>query len=309
MINSPIEVKNIKKSLQGREILKGISFNVEKGDIFGFIGPNGAGKTTTIRILLGLYAADEGSASIMGYDVSNDESRKKVGFVIDGDGLYDNMTAEANLGYYLKIYEKPVDKTQIKKVLDLVGLANRAQDKVGTFSKGMRQRLALARALVYKPEVLILDEPTSGIDPSAQLDIRQILLDLVHKENKTVLLSSHNMDEVQKICNRVALLNNGEIKLYGRLDELYRQVGKNIITVHANTLIDDRTKNKLKSMKEFGLSKINEKDLIFTPSGNIKVPDIINMLAKEGVEVERVSKNDASLEDVYNKIVRSDVNQ
>ncbi|MCY7948726.1 ABC transporter ATP-binding protein [Bacillus atrophaeus] len=309
MISSPIEVKNIKKSLQGREILKGISFNVEKGDIFGFIGPNGAGKTTTIRILLGLYAADEGSASIMGYDVSNDESRKKVGFVIDGDGLYDNMTAEANLGYYLKIYEKPVDKTQIKKVLDLVGLANRAQDKVGTFSKGMRQRLALARALVYKPEVLILDEPTSGIDPSAQLDIRQILLDLVHKENKTVLLSSHNMDEVQKICNRVALLNNGEIKLYGRLDELYRQVGKNIITVHANTLIDDRTKNKLKSMKEFGLSKINEKDLIFTPSGNIKVPDIINMLAKEGVEVERVSKNDASLEDVYNKIVRSDVNQ
>ncbi|MGE0912088.1 ABC transporter ATP-binding protein [Bacillus atrophaeus] len=309
MISSPIEVKNIKKSLQGREILKGISFNVEKGDIFGFIGPNGAGKTTTIRILLGLYAADEGSASIMGYDVSNDESRKKVGFVIDGDGLYDNMTAEANLGYYLKIYEKPVDKTQIKKVLDLVGLANRAQDKVGTFSKGMRQRLALARALVYKPEVLILDEPTSGIDPSAQLDIRQILLDLVHKENKTVLLSSHNMNEVQKICNRVALLNNGEIKLYGRLDELYRQVGKNIITVHANTLIDDRTKNKLKSMKEFGLSKINEKDLIFTPSGNIKVPDIINMLAKEGVEVERVSKNDASLEDVYNKIVRSDVNQ
>lgn len=309
MISSPIEVKSIKKSLQGREILKGISFNVEKGDIFGFIGPNGAGKTTTIRILLGLYAADEGSASIMGYDVSNDESRKKVGFVIDGDGLYDNMTAEANLGYYLKIYEKPVDKTQIKKVLDLVGLANRAQDKVGTFSKGMRQRLALARALVYKPEVLILDEPTSGIDPSAQLDIRQILFDLVHKENKTVLLSSHNMDEVQKICNRVALLNNGEIKLYGRLDELCRQVGKNIITVHANTLIDDRTKNKLKSMKEFGLSNINEKDLIFTPSGNIKVPDIINMLAKEGVEVERVSKNDASLEDVYNKIVRSDVNQ
>jgi ABC-2 type transport system ATP-binding protein len=309
MNRSPIEVNNITKTLQGREVLKGISFKVEKGDIFGFIGPNGAGKTTTIRILLGLYGADSGSASIMGHDVSKDESRKRVGFVIDGDGLYDNMTAEANLGFYLNIYDKPVDRKQIEKVLDLVGLADRAQDKAGTFSKGMRQRLALARALVYDPEVLILDEPTSGIDPSAQLDIREVLLNIVQKQNKTVLLSSHNMDEVQKICNRIALLHKGEIKLYGHLEELRRQLGKNAIIVHANSLITNNMKQKIKGIKQFGLSEINENDLFFTPAANVKVSDIISMLVNEGVEVEGVTNNEASLEDMYTNIVREAANK
>jgi ABC-2 type transport system ATP-binding protein len=309
MNRSPIEVNNIKKTLQGREVLKGISFKVEKGDIFGFIGPNGAGKTTTIRILLGLYGADFGSASIMGHDVSQDESRKRVGFVIDGDGLYDNMTAEANLGFYLNIYDKPVDRKQIEKVLDLVGLADRAQDKAGTFSKGMRQRLALARALVYDPEVLILDEPTSGIDPSAQLDIREILLNIVQKQNKTVLLSSHNMDEVQKICNRIALLHKGEIKLYGHLEDLRRQLGKNAIIVHANSLITNNIKQKIKGIKQFGLSEINENNLFFTPAANVKVSDIISMLVNEGVEVEGVTNNEASLEDMYTNIVREAANK
>ncbi|WP_010094401.1 ABC transporter ATP-binding protein [Ornithinibacillus scapharcae] len=299
-----IEVKDIKKSLQDRDILKGISFEVEQGDIFGFIGPNGAGKTTTIRILLGLYKYDSGSATIMGRDVADDEARKKVGFVIDGDGLYDNMTAIANLEYYQMIYEKSVDKKKIGKVLELVGLADRARDKAQTFSKGMRQRLALARALVHDPEVLILDEPTSGIDPSAQLDIRKILLDIVQNEKKTVFFSSHNMDEVQKICNRIALLDKGEIKLYGHLDELRKQMGKNVLTVHTSSEINQDNLDEIKQKKDFGFYKIQDGNLLFTPSINVKTSDIINQLVKVGIEVDEVAKKESSLEEMYNNIVR-----
>lgn len=304
MLKSPIEVKSIKKSLQGRDILKGISFEVEQGDIFGFIGPNGAGKTTTIRILLGLYKIDSGSATIIGRDVAEDESRKKVGFVIDGDGLYDNMTAIGNLEYYQMIYDKSVDKKKIGKVLELVGLADRAKDKAQTFSKGMRQRLAIARALVHDPEVLILDEPTSGIDPSAQLDIREILLDIVRNEKKTVFFSSHNMDEVQKICNRIALLDKGEIKLYGHLDELRKQMGKNILTVNTSSEINQDILNEVKRIKDIGLYKVNEGNLLFTPSSNVKTSDIINQLVKVGIEVDGVAKKESSLEEIYNNIVR-----
>jgi ABC-2 type transport system ATP-binding protein len=303
-MSSSIVIENVKKSLGGRDILKGISFVVEKGDIFGFLGRNGAGKTTTIRTLLGLYHADSGKASIMGCDVSGDKSRKNVGFVLDGDGLYDSMSAEANLAYYLRIYGKPVDKKQIARVLGLVGLSDRAKDKAGTFSKGMRQKLALAKALVHNPEVLILDEPTSGLDPTAQIEFRNIMVNIAQNEHKTVLLSSHNLDEVQRICNRIALLNNGEIKLYGKLDELRKQMGKDTVVVQTSNVVSDTIFQKLKNMKEFGLKERNGKSLVFIPTRNMKTQDIIVVLSKEGVEVEGFTKNEASLEEIYSSIVR-----
>lgn len=303
-MSSSILIENIKKSLGRREILKGVSFAVEKGDIFGFLGRNGAGKTTTIRTLLGLYHVDSGKASIMGYDVSSDVSRKNVGFVLDGDGLYDSMSAEANLAYYLRIYGKPVDKKQIARVLGLVGLSDRAKDKVGTFSKGMRQKLALAKALVHNPEVLILDEPTSGLDPTAQIEFRNIMVKIAQNEHKTVLLSSHNLDEVQRICNRIALLNNGEIKLYGKLDELRQQMGKDTVVVQTSNVVSDVTFQKLKKMKEFGLKERNGNSLVFIPTRNMKAQDIIDVLSKEGVEVEEFTKNEASMEEIYSSIVR-----
>jgi ABC-2 type transport system ATP-binding protein len=303
-MSSSILVENIKKSLGGQDILKGVSFAVEKGDIFGFLGRNGAGKTTTIRTLLGLYHADSGKASIMGCDVSNNESRKNVGFVLTEDGLYDSMSAQANLEYYLKIYSKPVDKKQIARVLDLVGLSDRAKDKAGTFSKGMRQKLALAKALVHEPDVLILDEPTSGLDPTAQIEFRNIMVNIAQNEHKTVLLSSHNLDEVQRICSRIALLNNGEIKLYGKLNELRQKMGKNTVVVQTASVVPDVIFQKLKAISELGLRKKNGNSLVFVPAGNVKVPDIIGALSKEGVEVEEVTKNEASLEELYESIVR-----
>lgn len=303
---SSILVEDIKKSLGGREILKGVSFNVKKGDVFGFLGRNGAGKTTTIRTLLGLYSADSGKASIMGTDVASDESRKNIGFMLDGDGLYDNMTSEANLAYYLRIYDKPVNKKQIAKVLELVGLSDRAKDKVGTFSKGTRQKVSLAKALVHDPAVLILDEPTSGLDPTAQIEFRNIMVSIACNEHKTILLSSHNLDEVQRICNRIALLDSGKIKLCGELNELRKQMGKDTVIVQTSNIVSEAAFQKLKAIKEFGLSERNGNSLVFVPTQTVKTQDIIGALAKLGVEVDEFTKNEASLEEMYSSIVKGE---
>ncbi|GAG76006.1 unnamed protein product [marine sediment metagenome] len=172
-MNSAISIENVKKTLGNREVLKGISFTVEKRDIFGYLGPNGAGKTTTIRILLGLLQADLGKLSILGQDINLSETRRKIGFVLDADGLYDNMTAEENLKFYSKIYGLSGAVVKFDKLLRMVNLNDRAKDRVSTYSKGMRQRLALARAMVHDPEVLIMDEPTAGVDPSGQIEVRK----------------------------------------------------------------------------------------------------------------------------------------
>ena len=179
-----IRLEALSKELGGREVLKGASFAVKQGDIFGYLGPNGAGKTTTIRILLGLLAPTSGRAYILEEDVSKDEVRRKVGFVLDSDGLYDNKTAEENLQYYARIYGVKEAAGKIDRILDLVELRDRAKDKTGASSRGMRQRLALARAMVHDPDLLILDEPSAGVDPSGQVEVRQVILDMAHKEGK-----------------------------------------------------------------------------------------------------------------------------
>ncbi|WP_158542986.1 ABC transporter ATP-binding protein [Phytoactinopolyspora halophila] len=299
-----ITVDNIEKSLQGRDILKGVSFSVRQGEVFGFLGPNGAGKTTTIRILLGLYSPDAGRASIMGADVTTDQARQRVGFVLDDDGLYDGASAKENLAYFARIYQQPVDDERITQVLRLVDLEGRADSKAGTFSRGMRQRLALARALVHDPDVLILDEPTSGIDPSAQIEIRELMVDIAHDRNKAVMLSSHNMDEVQKICARIAVLDRGEVVLSGSLAELRETMGSGMVTVRTSEPIPADLYEEIKSTAEFGLQDSSENLLHFSPSSAGTTPDIVAALARRGARIEEVTRNEASLEEMYTSIVR-----
>jgi ABC-2 type transport system ATP-binding protein len=303
-MNSAINLENVSKGLGNREILKNISFAVESGDIFGYLGPNGAGKTTTIRIILGLLELSSGSASILGVDVSQDEARRKVGFVLDNDGLYDNMTAEENLEFYLRIYKVPQLEGRIEKVLDSVGLKDRAKDKAGTYSKGMRQRLALARAMAHNPEVLVLDEPTAGVDPSGQMEIRQLLLDTAHKEGKTVFLSSHNLDEVQRICNRIALIDRGEIKLYGELDKLQREMSQGEVIINTSETIPEPLLAELKGLPHLGLRERKDKELVFVPQEGVEVSDIVSLLAGRGVKIEAAGRREASLEDMWTALLR-----
>lgn len=303
-MDTAINLKNVKKILGNREVLKGISFTVAKGDIFGYLGPNGAGKTTTIRILLGLLQADAGSLNIMGQDISMSETRKRIGFALDPDGLYDNMTAVENLEFYARIYRLSDASQRIRELLEVMGLSNRVKDKVGTYSKGMRQRLALARAMTHDPEILILDEPTAGVDPSGQIEVRQILLDIARQKNKTVFLSSHNLDEVQRICNRIALIDRGEIKLFGEMESLRRGMGKHTILIETDGQISQALLVELKNLPQLGLHESKGKSLIFSPQEGTGVTDIINLLSSRGVKIEGAIRQQATLEEMYSTILK-----
>jgi len=299
-----IRLENVRKTLGNREVLKGISLTVATGDIFGYLGPNGAGKTTTIRILLGLLKADSGRLDIMGQDISRSETRRKIGFALDPDGLYDNMTAEENLELYARIYGLSTAGKRIAELLRAVRLSDRAKERVGTYSRGMRQRLALARAMTHDPEVLVLDEPTAGVDPSGQIEVRQIMLDVAHHRNKTVFLSSHNLDEVQRICNRIALIDRGEIKLYGETDSLRRGTGGGTVMIETAGEIPPAVLDELKILPRFGLREKQERSLIFSPQEGTEVSDIISLLTGRGVRIEGAARQEASLEEMYSAILK-----
>ncbi len=302
-MKSAIRLEDIQKSLGNRKVLKGISFSVEMGDIFGYLGPNGAGKTTTIRIILGLYEADSGNLDVLGMDVNSSETRRKIGFVLDLDGLYDGMTARENLVFYSKIYRSDIAEERITRLLDMVELTGRGDDRVHTYSTGMRQRLALARSMVHDPEILVLDEPTSGVDPSGQIQIRKIMLDLAHKENKTIILSSHNLDEVQRICNRIAIIDQGEIKLLGELESLRTKMGKSGIIIRSSGDITEREVNEIKKIPRLGLKEVKERSLVLEPYKGTETSDIISLLSSQGIKVEEVIKQEVSLEEMYSNIL------
>jgi ABC-2 type transport system ATP-binding protein len=303
-MNDAIGLEGISKQLGEREVLRDVSFVVKQGDVFGYLGPNGAGKTTTIRILLGLLRPTSGRATILGEDVSRDEARRKVGFVLESDGLYDNKTAEENLWYYARIYGMAEPAETIDRVLNLVELRDRAKDKVGTYSRGMRQRLALARAMTHNPELLVLDEPTSGVDPSGQIEVREVILNMAYKEGRTVFLSSHNLDEVQRICNRIALIDRGEIKLYGELEQLQREMSGNEVEVETTEAIAEPLFTELKGLSHLGLRDRKDKVLTFVPQEGVRTPDIVSLLVGQGVAIEGVSKKEASLEEIYSAILK-----
>ena len=303
-MNDIITLEHVNKELGKRQILKDVTMAVKQGDIFGYLGPNGAGKTTTIRIILGLLAATSGKVSLLGQDVQVDKVRKKIGFVLEADGLYDNLTASENLLYYARLYDIPQPVQKVEKVLKQVGLAERARDKVATYSKGMRQRLALARAIAPDPEILVLDEPTAGVDPTGQIEIRQLMLDMIQKEHKTILLSSHNLDEVQRICNRIALIHKGQIRLYGELEQFKREMGQGGLVIETTETVPAATLDELLKLQDVSIREQKDHALILNIGKNVEVSGIITLFASRGVKIEQVKKQEASLEDMYTAIVK-----
>lgn len=223
-MNSVIEVNNLTRSYESTlsmtkkkttKALKGISFSVNKGEIFGLLGPNGAGKTTTIKILTTLLSPTTGSAKVFGYNSFGEENkiRDKINFIFGGErGLYWRLSAYENLQYFGDIYKVPskILKSRIPKLINLVGLSGRENEKVEGFSKGMKQRLQIARGLINDPKILFLDEPTIGLDPIGAKDLRNIILDLKSK-GTTIILTTHYMYEADELCDRIALISKGKI--------------------------------------------------------------------------------------------------
>ena len=299
-----IDVDQLRVVLGNREILHDVSFSVQAGDIFGFIGPNGSGKTTTIRAMLGLYQPDSGTVTIAGSKAGTDPARAATGFALDQDGLYGDLSAAENIAFFRDLYGCPRDPSEVTRILDQVGLADRADDKVRMFSKGMRQRVAIARAIAHDPQVIIMDEPTSGVDPVAQNQIHDLITDLVHSHGKTVLLSSHNLDEIQRLCNRIALIAQGRILLTGDLAQLAAEAGANELTITAQAPIDDATAGALRAIPELGMREVDGALVRLRPAASESVSDVVARLAAHGVEPENLTSNRARLEQIFASTVQ-----
>lgn len=208
---SMIDVENLTKKFGDITAVDGLSFHVDEGEVFGLLGPNGAGKTTTIRMLCGLISRTSGEAKMAGYEIGNDADslkiRKMIGLVPDNVGLYEELSAYENLDYYGKLYECTAQerKENIEYFLKMLGLWDERNQSVGDFSKGMKQKIAVARALIHSPKLLFLDEPTANLDPESSRVVRDFILKL-KKEGKTIFFNTHNLDEAQRICDRIGIL-------------------------------------------------------------------------------------------------------
>lgn len=226
-----LKIEHLNKYFGKRQILHDINFETYAGEVFGFLGPNGAGKTTTIKIAVGLLSLDEGDIKISGTSVKKDFEKaiSYVGGIVENPELYKYMTGMQNLRQYARMRDG-VDQKRIDEVVELVGLKNRINDKVKKYSLGMRQRLGVAQALLHRPRLLILDEPTNGLDPAGIKNLRDILKDLAHKEQISVLVSSHLMSEMELMCDRVGILMNGKLIDVKTVDEIILSVSSPIVT-------------------------------------------------------------------------------
>ncbi|WNC14212.1 ABC transporter ATP-binding protein [Brevibacillus brevis] len=222
-----IQIQNLKKRYGKMEALKGLTLEIDKGTVFGFVGPNGAGKSTTMSILATLLAPTSGKAYVGGYEVTKHpkEVRKLIGYMPDFFGVYDNLTAEEYLDFYGANYDIPAAERKqiIPQLLELVNLSHKRDAYVDSLSRGMKQRLGLARSLVHNPEVLILDEPASGLDPRARIELREILKEL-RDMGKTIIISSHILPELAEMCDVIGVIEEGNLMAFGRVDEIYAKM-------------------------------------------------------------------------------------
>jgi ABC-2 type transport system ATP-binding protein len=237
-----IDVENLTKKFGNITAVEELSFHVNEGEIFGFLGPNGAGKTTTVRMLCCLISKTTGQARIANYDVGNSADsmriRQLIGSVPDNVGLYEDLTAYDNLDYYGKLYKctELQRKENILRFLKMLGLWEKKDVTVATFSKGMKQKLAIARALIHDPEILFMDEPTANLDPESAKTVREFILKL-KSEKKTIFVNTHNLDEAQRICDRIGILNT-KLMAIGTPEELEHSVGlrKNVVQLEQMTV-------------------------------------------------------------------------
>jgi ABC-type multidrug transport system ATPase subunit len=217
-----IDVKHWAKSFGSFEAVKDVSFSVQRGDVFGFLGPNGAGKSTTIRCMMSLITPDKGSIELFGKSLQThrNEILRNIGSIIEKPDFYKYLSAEKNLEIFARISGADVSKKEIQEMLEFVGLSTRGKHKVGGFSHGMKQRLGIAQTLLHKPELIILDEPTTGLDPQGIIEVRNLILRLKNEQNKTILLSSHQLSEIELIANRMVIINQGKSIVEGSVNDL-----------------------------------------------------------------------------------------
>lgn len=291
LTNTILKCENLNKSFGKKKILKDVSFTIKKGDILGFIGPNGSGKTTTIKLILGLNSIDSGNVTINGFDIKKDfeSAIKGVGAIVENPDMYMYLSGYENLKLVANMYN--VSSSKIDEVIKLVKLEGRIKDKVSKYSLGMRQRLGIAQALINSPNLLILDEPTNGLDPEGIKELRDLLKNLAKKENIAVLISSHNLAELDSFCNKVCIIQNGTIIESNEVKKLKKEVSNStyIFEVSNSTLVNNVIDNiKVLDSTHFSIKSKKE-----------EIPNIITKLINNNILIYEVYENKISLEEAF----------
>ncbi len=287
-----LECKNLCKTFGKKQILHNVSFEIKKGDILGFIGPNGAGKTTTIKLILGLQSITSGKVLINGYDVEKEFTKaiEKVGAIVENPDMYMYMSGYDNLKLVANMY-KGITTKRIDEVVKLVKLENRINDKVSKYSLGMRQRLGIAQAILHNPNLLILDEPTNGLDPEGIKEMRELLVDLAKKEEMAILISSHNLAELDNFCNKICIIKNGEIIETNEITAIKKDIE------HQQFIVEiDNTKDIKNLYSEATI--INDKIFKITMKKE-NVPNLVVNLVNNNIKIYEIKEDEKSLEDAF----------
>lgn len=296
-----LKIENLHKSFKDFKAVDGLNIEVRKGEIFGFLGPNGAGKSTTIRIILSLLKFDEGKIFFFGKRLSESsrELFSRVGALVEKPDFYLYLSAYRNLEYFSELYGHSFSKKELYDTLEMVGLKGREKDKVKTYSLGMKQRLGLAQALIHDPELIILDEPTNGLDPQGMREVRNLLIDLAKNKGKTIFLSSHILKEVESMATSMAIINKGKTIVQGKVEDLLKEAETHIY-IETNEL------------NGFNLDKSNDYKIINCGGNKIellankeKIPMIIDLLRNNNIDIYSVNSVN-SLEEYFIKLTGED---
>lgn len=313
MENIIIEFIDVDKYIKGRKILNNVSFAINEGEIFGLLGPNGAGKTTTIRVLLGLLKADRGKVMISGKNMTGEKRRinREIGFVLDKPGFYTKLSARQNLKIYAGLYG--VDMTEIDSRIDKMAaffdLEKRLDDQYESYSKGMKQKVAIMRSLLHKPRILILDEVTSGLDPKVQYEIRSLIKELAEREKVTVIMSSHNLHEVEEICDSLIIIDKGEVKLAGKKEDIFRESGV-ALRLRISRQLEKAVGLIENNKDQYGVANYYTDNgyLIINAEQEEKLMELYKLLIKSDIDISSMSLEKASLENIYFDIVGREEN-
>jgi ABC-2 type transport system ATP-binding protein len=298
-----IRTEALTKRFNGVQAVDGLTFEVQLGEVFGFLGPNGAGKTTTVRMLSALIGPSAGKAWVAGYEVGrqDQEIRRRVGILTESPGLYDRLSAEYNLSFFARLYEVEEVSTQAEHYLRLLGLWDRRAEPVGTFSKGMRQKLAIARSMLHQPRVLFLDEPTSGLDPEAAHLVREFIAEL-KGEGRTIFLCTHNLDEADRLCDRIGVINQRLLALDSPAALRQRLYGRTVVFHLCQPGADFMDAIEGQAFVR-SLEAMDNKLLVGLDDPEAHNPVLVRALVQAGADIRFVGELRRSLEDVYLRLV------
>lgn len=300
-----IETQNLTKHFGDTVAVDGLTLSIPAGEVFGFLGPNGAGKTTTVRMLTTLIAATDGTATVAGYSLDGEEQeiRRRVGILTETPGLYDRLTALRNLEIFARLYEVEDVDGQVEKYLRMLGLWERRHEAAGGFSKGMKQKLAIARALLHEPQILFLDEPTAGLDPEASRLVRDFVLEL-RSEGRTIFLTTHNLDEAERLCDRIAVINQ-RLRVVDSPTGLRRGLYGRQVVFHLREVADPFV-SALSSLDAVQtVNQVDNKLVVAVADPEQENPDLIRALVAAGADIQFVGELRHSLEDIYLQIVNT----